>query len=89
MDSQRTLRRPISCVGIGLHSGNKVQLSLKPAAADSGIRFRRTDLGNLEHGLHGLDPRGQGTGMTEDEYRNMMIGGGRSIEGNRFVGEKK
>lgn len=48
MDSQRTLRRPISCVGIGLHSGNKVQLSLKPAAADSGIRFRRTDLGNLE-----------------------------------------
>lgn len=48
MDAQRTLRRPISCVGIGLHSGNKVQLSLKPAAADSGIRFRRTDLGNLE-----------------------------------------
>ena len=48
MDAQRTLRRPVSCVGIGLHSGNKVQLSLKPAAADSGIRFRRTDLGNLE-----------------------------------------
>src|SRR5262249_30231318 len=48
MDSQRTLRRPVSCVGIGLHSGNKVQLSLKPAGADSGIRFRRTDLGNLE-----------------------------------------
>jgi UDP-3-O-[3-hydroxymyristoyl] N-acetylglucosamine deacetylase len=35
-------------VGIGLHSGNKVQLSLRPAGADSGIRFRRTDLGNLE-----------------------------------------
>lgn len=48
MDAQRTIRRPISCVGIGLHSGNKVQLSLKPASADSGIRFRRTDLGNLE-----------------------------------------
>ena len=44
MDAQRTLRRPISCVGIGLHSGNKVRLSLKPAAAGSGIRFRRTDL---------------------------------------------
>jgi protocatechuate 4,5-dioxygenase alpha chain len=27
------------------------------------------------------------TGMTEEEYRNMMINGGRSIEGNRFVGE--
>lgn len=48
MDSQRTLRRQVSCAGIGLHSGNKVTLSLKPAPANSGIRFRRTDLGNLE-----------------------------------------
>ena len=48
MDLQRTVRRPISCVGIGLHSGNKVRLSLKPAAAGPGIRFRRTDLGHLE-----------------------------------------
>jgi UDP-3-O-[3-hydroxymyristoyl] N-acetylglucosamine deacetylase len=48
MDAQRTLRRQISCVGIGLHSGNKVNLTLKPAAADFGIRFRRTDLGDHE-----------------------------------------
>ena len=48
MDAQRTLRRAISCVGIGLHSGNKVQLSLKPAQADFGIRFRRTDVGDQE-----------------------------------------
>src|SRR5215217_3898869 len=48
MDLQRTVRRAISCVGIGLHSGNKVRLSLKPAAAGSGIRFRRTDLGHHE-----------------------------------------
>ena len=48
MDAQRTLRRQISCVGIGLHSGNKVQLSLKPAPAGFGIRFRRTDLGGHE-----------------------------------------
>ena len=48
MDAQRTLRRAISCVGIGLHSGNKVQLSLKPAPVDFGIRFRRTDLGGHE-----------------------------------------
>lgn len=32
---------------------------------------------------------GSMTGMTEEEYRNMMINGGRSIEGNRYVGEKK
>jgi UDP-3-O-[3-hydroxymyristoyl] N-acetylglucosamine deacetylase len=48
MDLQRTLRRRISCVGIGLHSGNKVTLSLKPAPADFGIRFRRTDIGHHE-----------------------------------------
>ena len=48
MTSQRTLRRPVSCSGIGLHSGNKVTLSLKPAPADYGIRFQRSDLGGLE-----------------------------------------
>jgi protocatechuate 4,5-dioxygenase, alpha chain len=30
---------------------------------------------------------GSMTGMTEEEYRNMMIKGGRSVEGNRYVGE--
>jgi protocatechuate 4,5-dioxygenase, alpha chain len=30
---------------------------------------------------------GSMTGMTEDEYRNMMIAGGRSVQGNRFIGE--
>jgi UDP-3-O-[3-hydroxymyristoyl] N-acetylglucosamine deacetylase len=47
MDAQRTLKRQISCAGIGLHSGQKVTLTLKPAAANTGIRFRRTDL-NVE-----------------------------------------
>jgi UDP-3-O-[3-hydroxymyristoyl] N-acetylglucosamine deacetylase len=45
MDAQRTLRRPISCAGIGLHSGHKVTLTLKPALANTGIIFRRADLG--------------------------------------------
>src|SRR5918999_86365 len=48
MTLKRTLRPPITCAGIGLHSGNKVNLSLKPAPADSGVRFRRSDLGGLE-----------------------------------------
>src|ERR1041384_7243519 len=48
MNAQRTLRRAVSCTGIGLHSGNKVTLSLKPAPADYGIRFQRSDLGGLE-----------------------------------------
>ena len=37
MNAQRTLRRPVSCTGIVLHSGNKVTLSLRPAPADYGI----------------------------------------------------
>ena len=48
MKAQRTLRRSISCAGIGLHSGREVRLSLEPASADAGIRFRRCDLGGLE-----------------------------------------
>jgi UDP-3-O-[3-hydroxymyristoyl] N-acetylglucosamine deacetylase len=48
MNAQHTIRRSISCTGIGLHSGNKVTLSLKPAPADFGIRFRRSDLGGVE-----------------------------------------
>src|SRR5712664_457069 len=48
MDAQRTIRRQISCVGIGLHSGNRVNLTLRPAPVDFGIRFRRTDLGDHE-----------------------------------------
>jgi UDP-3-O-[3-hydroxymyristoyl] N-acetylglucosamine deacetylase len=48
MNAQRTLRRSISCTGIGLHSGHKVTLSLKPAPVDFGIRFRRTDLDGAE-----------------------------------------
>ena len=48
MTIQRTLRRSVSCTGIGLHSGRKVTLRLKPAPADYGIRFKRLDLDGLE-----------------------------------------
>ena len=41
---QRTLKTAIGCSGVGLHSGDKISMMLKPAAADSGIRFNRTDL---------------------------------------------
>ena len=42
---QHTLRNPISCSGVGLHSGRQVTLSLQPAGIDTGIVFRRLDLG--------------------------------------------
>jgi UDP-3-O-[3-hydroxymyristoyl] N-acetylglucosamine deacetylase len=42
---QHTLKAPIGCVGVGVHTGQRVQLRLVPAATDHGIVFRRTDLG--------------------------------------------
>ena len=42
---QQTLKAPISCVGVGLHSGFRVGLTFRPAPVDHGIVFRRTDLG--------------------------------------------
>jgi len=41
---QRTVAKEISCTGIGLHSGNKVNLTIKPAPPNSGISFERTDI---------------------------------------------
>lgn len=41
---QRTLRNEIRATGVGLHTGEKVHLVLKPADIDTGIIFRRTDL---------------------------------------------
>lgn len=44
MIKQRTLKNVISATGVGLHTGQKVTLTLRPAAADTGIVFRRVDL---------------------------------------------
>ena len=41
---QRTLKNLIRATGVGLHSGDKVFLTLRPAPVDTGIVFRRTDL---------------------------------------------
>jgi len=41
---QRTLNNTIRATGVGLHTGEKVYLTLKPAAVNTGIVFRRTDL---------------------------------------------
>ena len=43
--SQRTLKTVIGCRGVGLHSGQKVAMTLCPAAPDTGILFRRIDAG--------------------------------------------
>jgi UDP-3-O-[3-hydroxymyristoyl] N-acetylglucosamine deacetylase len=45
---QHTIRVPVDCSGIGLHSGAPVKLRILPANADTGIVFRRTDLDGFE-----------------------------------------
>jgi UDP-3-O-[3-hydroxymyristoyl] N-acetylglucosamine deacetylase len=44
MLAQRTLKTLTKAVGVGLHSGQRVELTLRPAQPDTGIVFRRTDL---------------------------------------------
>jgi UDP-3-O-[3-hydroxymyristoyl] N-acetylglucosamine deacetylase len=44
MLAQRTLKTLTKAVGVGLHSGQRVELTLRPAAPDTGIVFRRIDL---------------------------------------------
>jgi UDP-3-O-[3-hydroxymyristoyl] N-acetylglucosamine deacetylase len=44
MINQRTLKNVIRATGVGLHTGRKVFLTLRPAAPDTGIVFRRVDL---------------------------------------------
>ncbi|MGH9578244.1 MAG: UDP-3-O-acyl-N-acetylglucosamine deacetylase, partial [Terriglobales bacterium] len=41
---QRTLKSLVSATGVGLHTGQKVRLTLRPAQPDTGVVFRRTDL---------------------------------------------
>lgn len=48
MNYQTTLERPVSTVGVGLHTAVQCNLRLVPAPANTGIVFRRTDLDNFE-----------------------------------------
>jgi len=48
MVKQRTLKTSVSVTGVGLHSGEKVTLSLRPAPVNSGIVFRRVDVKPVE-----------------------------------------
>ena len=44
MIRQRTLKNVIRATGVGLHTGEKVYLTVRPAPANAGIVFRRVDL---------------------------------------------
>ena len=42
--SQKTIKETIELEGVGLHNGKNVNLCLKPAEVNSGIKFKRTDI---------------------------------------------
>ncbi len=46
---QRTIRAPVYALSVGVHTGKKVAMTLRPAPADTGIRFIRTDLHRPPH----------------------------------------
>ena len=48
MIHEQTIRTPVECSGVGLHSGAPVKLRILPAPAGSGVIFRRTDLDGFE-----------------------------------------
>ena len=72
---QRTLAQSIHVTGVGLHSGERVALTLHPAAENSGISFRRTDLAGKQGEAIALTPylindtRLSSTIVTEDGVR--------------------
>ncbi|WP_034736768.1 UDP-3-O-acyl-N-acetylglucosamine deacetylase [Hyphomonas chukchiensis] len=49
---QQTIERPAVCAGIGVHSGEKARLVLKPAPVGTGVVFRRTDLDASDITIH-------------------------------------
>ncbi len=66
---QRTIAKKVSITGIGIHSGEKVTMTLHPADADSGISFKRIDLPNADI----LSATAETVGATEN---NTTIGKG-------------
>ena len=49
MNLQKTIKEPIELEGVGLHNGIKVNLCLKPAEVNSGIKFKRTDIDDTKN----------------------------------------
>lgn len=54
MAYQKTLAGPAVCAGVGLHTGERARLVLKPAAADTGIVFVRTDIKDKENSIKAI-----------------------------------
>lgn len=76
MIRQRTLKNVIRATGIGLHTGEKVYLTLRPAPVDAGIVFRRIDLNppvEIEAKAENVGDTTMSTTLTRDDVRISTI----------------
>jgi UDP-3-O-[3-hydroxymyristoyl] N-acetylglucosamine deacetylase len=74
MIKQRTPKKVIQATGVGLHSGEKVLLTLRPAPVNTGIIFRRTDLDPVVEIPARYDYVGDTTLCTSLQHRGVKIG---------------
>ena len=73
MIRQRTLKNVIRATGVGLHTGDKVYLTLRPAAPDTGIIFRRVDLPEP------VDIRACADNVGDTRLSTTLVGGGARV----------
>jgi UDP-3-O-[3-hydroxymyristoyl] N-acetylglucosamine deacetylase len=67
---QQTLKAPINCVGVGMHSGCRVSMTFRPAPTDRGIVFRRIDLGaDIPARFDGVVDTRLSTALASDDAR--------------------
>ena len=73
---QRTLDKPISAAGVGLHTGQRVEMTLRPASEDIGIRFRRLDIHppqEIQANAHNVTDTKLGTTITQNDASIMTV----------------
>jgi UDP-3-O-[3-hydroxymyristoyl] N-acetylglucosamine deacetylase len=73
MVRQRTLKAPVTATGVGLHSGAKVTITLRPAAPNTGVIFRRLDLPNS------ADIKVGATKVTDTRLCSALVEGGTKV----------
>ena len=73
---QRTLNKPISAAGVGVHTGQRVEMTLRPASEDIGIRFRRLDIDpaqEIQANAHNVTDTKLGTTITQNDASIMTV----------------
>ena len=77
VEFQQTIARPAVCAGVGVHSGKKAKLVLKPAPAGTGVVFRRTDVKNGDTAIQAdaeyVSDTQLGTTLTNDDGVSVAV----------------